>query len=713
MVSYYYQSVFSKYGWENAPEILKKSSTYLLYCAEEGNIKAILSLAKSYVSTDAKKAFKYYKIAANHNVKEAKSFLAMAYDWGIGIPQSIEEAAHYYEELAKEGNSNASNRLGLLYEFKLLKERSLELAFEYYAGNTYFGLLQRGRFYSLGYVQEPSDYLALSSYNCAAEILGDKFTDRFPLLFSSIEPSKDIKEIQTTISGKLSEYETLLTPSHEVSNREFIDGTSESDQFRGLQYWDLYTQKKQSTDKIDELACLYCKTAVKYGLVNAHVQLGKIYKYGSGAPLDLEKGLFHLNLAAEYGKAEALFELGDSYEKGIGVPISYEKAYFNYLSAAQQGHPPSLRALGLLYLSGKGIKESLETAFFLLHIASELGDAQASLKTAELFEISGEDIKGFLALAAIYYQKSADLGNVIAQYRLGRMYELGLGVAPNTNTAFHYFQLAANQGSIEGCVAIAYYYAKGIATEISEQKALHYYNLAARQTAVEALEDDGSYSSIYPNLTQKAQNLRIFVQAIKDIIFNIEKFLNPQLFDGVSQFIPALKGSKAFIKYNDTDQIRLDNPQRFVEITYIKEENWKKAMDELLKYRLSNYLNEVAPNIFENRYRKLNTLMNVDTYFEALQEAMKVMFKNRKYTPDSLKDQLLEIFPSTENLERTPLVEFMILKTIQSKILPNIFKLQSPEVSPSKWIYDETFHSLFIKQIVEELVEFSKTGAIL
>jgi len=84
------------------------------------------------------------------------------------------------------------------------------------------------------------------------------------------------------------------------------------------------------------------------------------------------------------------------------------------------------------------------------------------------------------------FRRSAKEGNVAAENNIGYIYELGLGVAPNPETAVKYYRSSAEKGFAQAEFNLARMYEKGKGVEKNMKLALDYYQRAANQGLLEA-----------------------------------------------------------------------------------------------------------------------------------------------------------------------------------------------------------------------------------
>ncbi|ASK28416.1 tetratricopeptide repeat protein [Neisseria chenwenguii] len=269
---------------------------------------------------------------------------------------------------------------------------------------------------------------------------------------------------------------------------------------------------------------LYHEAAEK-GLGVAHWQLGQIYRYGIGTPVDLTCAAQHLTPAAEQGIIAAQVMLADVLAKQ-GNPEAlqwYRAAADNdddgakaelaqhYLTgrlterdplaaaklakeAAEYGHPEALRLMGDLYRYGLGLKADAATAQEYYRHAAENGSlaaCQKLLSDAALHDpqhyallketaLQRQNIENAyqtaLALqegrgrsidydrARKLFLEAAEFQHIGAATRLGLMYRYGQGVKISPRQAAYWFELAAAQGNATAQYHLArqYYYGQGV-----------------------------------------------------------------------------------------------------------------------------------------------------------------------------------------------------------------------------------------------------------
>ncbi len=99
--------------------------------------------------------------------------------------------------------------------------------------------------------------------------------------------------------------------------------------------------------------------------------------------------------------------------------------------------------------------------------------------TAEVYQ-SGK-LKGHddLRLSAHYFRLAADKGNTAAAYKLGEIYENGIGVTRDPVLAFDWYMRAAARNDKHGQLKIGWCYQKGIGVEVDPRIAAIWYRVSA------------------------------------------------------------------------------------------------------------------------------------------------------------------------------------------------------------------------------------------
>jgi TPR repeat protein len=179
---------------------------------------------------------------------------------------------------------------------------------------------------------------------------------------------------------------------------------------------------------------------------------------------------------AESGDAEAQFILGMMYDHGQGVHQDYKEAVKWYAKAAEQGQIDAL----FMHDFSLGMKETIRKA--------ESGDAEAQFRLGRMFEQglgrmfdTGRFVRQDYKEAVKWYTKAAEQGDAGAQNNLGQCYRRGQGVPQDYKEALMWLTMAAEQGLAESQnnLGAMYYLGEGVPQDYVQ--AYKWFNLASAQ----------------------------------------------------------------------------------------------------------------------------------------------------------------------------------------------------------------------------------------
>ncbi len=148
--------------------------------------------------------------------------------------------------------------------------------------------------------------------------------------------------------------------------------------------------------------------------------------------------------AAVRGDAVAQFNLGVVYGEGKGVARNAEEAARWYRKSAEQGNAAAQNNLGTLYLQGQGVTQDVTEAERWYRKAAAQSYVPAYMSLGDIAERSGNS-----KVAGRCYQRAADLGDALAAFKLGGLYDRGLGVTMDKSQALEWYKKAADQGHRE------------------------------------------------------------------------------------------------------------------------------------------------------------------------------------------------------------------------------------------------------------------------
>ncbi len=128
------------------------------------------------------------------------------------------------------------------------------------------------------------------------------------------------------------------------------------------------------------------------------------------------------------------------------------------------------------------------TALREWHPLAKQGNAKAQYKLGLMYD-NGLGVTQDYARAVNWYHKAAEQGNAGAQYNLGYLYTNGLGVPQNYARAVKWFRKAAEQGHAKAQNNLGVNYHTGEAVPQDYVQALMWYNLAASRSPPGELRD--------------------------------------------------------------------------------------------------------------------------------------------------------------------------------------------------------------------------------
>lgn len=164
-------------------------------------------------------------------------------------------------------------------------------------------------------------------------------------------------------------------------------------------------------------------------------------------------------LAANKSNITGEFDLGLIYEYGKGRPVDHKQAEKLYQSAAERGYSRAMVQLAGLYMSKKTFYSDREGVKWYKKAAS-LGDRDALYHVGRLAE-NGIGMSKDPAFALSQYQISADKGNAEAIFALARMHQDGVGTAKNSEKAAELYQKLSQQGHGGAAYQLAMLYYQG------------------------------------------------------------------------------------------------------------------------------------------------------------------------------------------------------------------------------------------------------------
>ena len=362
--------------------------------------------------------------------------VALMYQQGVGVTQSIEEALKFYQLAAAQNDLPAEYHLGLIYlqgkgvapDYKIGMEWLTDAAFK---GN-YYAQYALARIYEYGYQDQngrqvvPADkeqafelyQLAATSYYGPAQYRLAEIMVRQPLKDPSVEALQiRHKQIKRLFQGAVDfgvEEAKLPLAFYSASD---ADETKQAEAFADAQ--------RAAADNSSDAAFL----------------LGMMYDRGIATSADAKRAVYWYEQAVT--NPMSAFILGTYAAEGKGMRKNTEKAVDCLQFAASKHFPAADYNLAVL--------KKQEGGKFLPYLekAADSGLSQAGLTLADYY-LSRDSTSAELQRARALYEQFAKRGFQSAQLKLGYLYENGIGVARDYTQALNWYTAAAQQGKSQG-----------------------------------------------------------------------------------------------------------------------------------------------------------------------------------------------------------------------------------------------------------------------
>lgn len=271
------------------------------------------------------------------------------------------------------------------------------------------------------------------------------------------------------------------------------------------------------------------RKAADGGNAEAQDTMGGVYSDGEDVPVDDKKAFHYFTKAVAQGNVYALNNLGVMYESGRYVEQNFQKAFEYFKKAADGGLLYAQMAVADMYLYGRGVSSDLSKACQIykkvlknkedlseenvMHIYENLGEIYNFHKVSdrdltqeeaisylqEAYKLGGMNSRAliFVSFIAAEEKESGDAALWIQRtfyqnpndprvlFAMGMLYEFGVQVPKDYETAFSYYKKSAELGEPWGMHYLAYAYGKGQGTAPDLKKGFQW-ELKAAETLPQA-----------------------------------------------------------------------------------------------------------------------------------------------------------------------------------------------------------------------------------
>jgi enhanced entry protein EnhC len=448
--------------------------------AQKGVEEAVLPLAFFDAMSDSKeKQGNAYLVAekkAKSGSPEAALLLGMLFDRGLGVEQDERDAVYWYKKA--ESNPVSAFILGTYYaeghEVRQDKEEAAVLLKQASAAGFAYADL------NLAVLEHNKGQVFLPNLE-KAHVLGNT-TASLLLADYSLAGTSDTAQVRQARGI----YQNLAERGDRQAQLKLgyllEQGLGGKVNMQEAAHW-------------YELAANQGQATAQYllGRLNQLGQLGKTPDYelakqwysramSNYAPAAVALGFIHetvddnykqaftaYELAANKSSVIGEFDLGLVYEYGKGRPVDNNKAEELYKSAAERGHSRAMVQLAGLYVNDKKLRDEKDGVKWYKKAAA-LGDRNALYQLGYLAE-NGIGMSKDPAFALSQYQASADKGNAQAILALARMHQEGVGTAKNSEKAAELYQKLSKQGNGYAQYQLAMLYYHGALGDENKAKA--------------------------------------------------------------------------------------------------------------------------------------------------------------------------------------------------------------------------------------------------
>ena len=295
--------------------------------------------------------------------------------------------------------------------------------------------------------------LNMKPFDANTEIEGsepnDEYFDNTPQnmspLFDEAEP---LAETETDESAAAIKYYIKWNDQYKKACKLIYGKDAKLNDFKKAGQLLLSESQRGNVLAVYDLGKLY--STDKLGERNEETSIAKYTRALQGF-LQIEPNSKKLNPYVQY-------RIGKMFCYGLGTEQDYEKAFEWFERSAKQKNKFAQFSLANLYYYGSGVEKDLSQAFLWYQRSSSQGQPYAAYSIAQMYRY-GEYVTKDNDTAQRYYQQalsgflkieSDDMANDDLFYKLGQMFNLGLGTDSDVTKAIKYFKRSAEMNNKNG-----------------------------------------------------------------------------------------------------------------------------------------------------------------------------------------------------------------------------------------------------------------------
>ena len=295
--------------------------------------------------------------------------------------------------------------------------------------------------------------LNMKPFDANTEIEGsepnDEYFDNTPQdmspLFDEAEP---LAETETDESAAAIKYYIKWNDQYKKACKLIYGKDAKLNDFKKAKQLLLSESQRGNVLAVYDLGKLY--STDKLGEKNEEMSIAK-YTQALQGFLQIEPNSKKLKPYVQY-------RIGKMFCYGLGTEQNYQKAFEWFERSAKQKNKFAQFSLANLYYYGSGIEKDLSQAFLWYQRSASQGQSYAAYSIAQMYRY-GEYVTKDNDTAQRYYKQalsgflkieSDDMANDDLFYKLGQMFNLGLGTDSDVTKAIEYFRRSAEMNNKNG-----------------------------------------------------------------------------------------------------------------------------------------------------------------------------------------------------------------------------------------------------------------------
>lgn len=295
--------------------------------------------------------------------------------------------------------------------------------------------------------------LNMKPFDANTEIEGsepnDEYFDNTPQSMSPLfDEAEPLAETETDESAAAIKYYIKWNDQYKKACKLIYGKDAKLNDFKKAEQLLLSESQRGNVLAVYDLGKLY--STDKLGERNEETSIAKYTRALQGF-LQIEPNSKKLKPYVQY-------RIGKMFCYGLGTEQDYEKAFEWFERSAKQKNKFAQFSLANLYYYGSGVEKDLSQAFLWYQRSSSQGQPYAAYSIAQMYRY-GEYVTKDNDTAQRYYKQalsgflkfeSDDMANDDLFYKLGQMFNLGLGTDSDVTKAIKYFKRSAEMNNKNG-----------------------------------------------------------------------------------------------------------------------------------------------------------------------------------------------------------------------------------------------------------------------